>query len=275
MKSIIRFFSKKKEPYFCLLERILGFKPKNKDIYVHAFIHRSSLSNGQDGSVSNERLEFLGDAILGAAIADILYERFPDKDEGFLTKMRSQMVQRKSLDDVALKLGLDKLIVAQKNLKVNKGNHVSGNAFEALIGAIYIDRGFYACKNFINKLIAEKQLELLSDNDKSLAELQPKVALLQWSQKHKIKVEFVVDDPEPIKSEGRQLFRCTVFIDGKEAGKGKGGNKKEAQSESAAQAMLRVNAGEFDKIPSQKNVEPVAKKHKSDKSDKATNSKIK
>ena len=131
--------------------RILGFLPRKLFLYEIAFIHKSASSTLKNGQViNNERLEYLGDAILDAVIADYLYTRFPDKDEGFLTQLRAKLVKRKMLNNLANNLGIAPMLVSRTNADQSKIN-LLGNAFEALIGAIYLDKGYVRTKRYVIK----------------------------------------------------------------------------------------------------------------------------
>lgn len=255
---IIRFFSKKKEPYFFLLHKILGFKPKNIEIYKQAFVHRSALGNGDKTLKSNERLEYLGDAMLSAVMADILYTKFPDADEGFLTQKRAILVQRNTLDMIAQKLKLSDLIVTQKKFQIGKNSHVPGNALEALIGAIYEDKGYEGCKMFVIRLIKQGYFNpvIKQGPDNSAATLmvndvngmQPKVDLLQWAQKHRLDLRFEVAPPAPAGSKTNARFHCTVFIENVKGGEGYGTSKKTAQASAAVRTIEMIETGMFNDV---------------------------
>ena len=144
-----------KEPYSSLY-KILGFYPDNIHLYEQAFLHKSSSVESGDGRwLNNERLEFLGDAVLDAVVADIVYKHFQNKREGFLTNTRSKIVQRETMNRVAVELGLDKMVVYSAKLS-SHNNHMYGNALEALIGAIYLDQGYEVCYNFIQNVLIKK-----------------------------------------------------------------------------------------------------------------------
>lgn len=264
--SIIRFFSVKKEPYFFLLQEILGFKPKNIEIYKQAFVHRSALGGNNKNLKSNERLEYLGDAMLSAAIADILYNKYPEADEGFLTQRRAMLVQRTTLDNIASRLNLSELMITQKKLQISEGSHIAGNALEALIGAIYKDQGYDCCKNFVIRLINKGYFESainqhLSDqnNEQSstnVTGLQSKIDLLQWAQKRRLEVRIDIDEIPSTDSKGSTGFNCTVYIENIEAGHGSGTSKKAAQAIASAESMRMIKEGIFD------SVEPSDPRHK-------------
>ena len=153
----------RKEKELCrAFRRMIGFYPHNIGLYQEALMHKSMLAHGKSGSpLNNERLEFLGDAVLGAVVSEIVYHHFPNKREGFLTNTRSKIVQRESLGKLANEIGLDKLIRRHEQNQTHN-SYLAGNAFEALIGAIYLDRGYAHCKTFI----ADKILHRLIDIDK-------------------------------------------------------------------------------------------------------------
>ena len=169
-----------KEPYSSLY-KILGFYPDNIHLYEQAFHHKSSSIESSDGRwLNNERLEFLGDAILDAVVADIVFNHFQNKREGFLTNTRSKIVQRDTLNRVAVELGLEKMVVY--SAKVNShNNYMYGNALEALIGAIYLDQGYEVCYNFIQNVLIKKYVNLETIARK---EVNFKSSLIEWSQKN-------------------------------------------------------------------------------------------
>lgn len=179
-------FRKDKEPYLCFY-KMLGFYPRNIEIYQQALLHKSSsIKAGKGRLLNNERLEFLGDAILDAIVADIVYKKFEGKREGFLTNTRSKIVQRETLNRVAVEIGLDKLI-KYTTRQSSHNSYMCGNAFEALIGAIYLDRGYRACKKFMEERIINQYLNLEKISRK---EVNFKSKLIEWSQKNKFCVEF-------------------------------------------------------------------------------------
>ena len=228
------FFRKEKEPYFRFY-RILGFYPRNIEIYKQALLHKSSSVKTQGRLINNERLEFLGDAILDAIVADIVYKKFEGKREGFLTNTRSKIVQRETLNNIAISIGLDKLI-KYSSRQSSHNSYMSGNAFEALIGAIYLDRGYRACKKFMEKRIIGQYINL----DKiSRKEVNFKSKLIEWSQKNKFEIEFRLigqtsdDNQNPV-------FETQIIVENVPAGTGKGYSKKESQQEAAHITMNMI-----------------------------------
>lgn len=235
-------FRKDKELYLCLYT-ILGFYPKNIAYYKQALMHKSMAIKGKDGQwQNNERLEFLGDAILDAVVGDVVYRHFTEKREGFLTNARSKIVQRETLGKLAVEMGLDKLIRSNQSHHNNSHNsYMAGNAFEALVGAIYLDYGYQRCMKFMEKRI----LNHLIDVDKvAYKEVNFKSKLLEWSQKNRISLEFR-DMPQTTDKGGATMFSTLVVIEGIDCGRGKGYSKKESQQNAAREtlAMLKKQKG--------------------------------
>ena len=228
------FFRKEKEPYFRFY-RILGFYPHNIEIYKQALLHKSSSVKTQGKLINNERLEFLGDAILDAVVADIVYKRFEGKREGFLTNTRSKIVQRETLNNIAINIGLDKLI-KYSSKQSSHNSYMSGNAFEALIGAIYLDRGYRACKKFMEKRIIGQYINL----DKiSRKEVNFKSKLIEWSQKNKFEIEFRLIGQSLDESQN-PIFESQIIVENIPGGIGKGYSKKESQQEAAHTTMNMI-----------------------------------
>ena len=218
-------FRKDKEPYLCFY-KMLGFYPRNIEIYQQALLHKSSsIKAGKGRLLNNERLEFLGDAILDAIVADIVYKKFEGKREGFLTNTRSKIVQRETLNRVAVEIGLDKLI-----------KYMCGNAFEALIGAIYLDRGYRACKKFMEERIINQYLNLEKISRK---EVNFKSKLIEWSQKNKFCVEFNLIE-QSLDSDQNPIFETQITVENIPAGTGKGYSKKESQQEAAHATLTKI-----------------------------------
>ena len=228
---------RRKEPYL-LLAATLGFKPKKIQYYELALLHKSSAVRDEGGHfLNNERLEFLGDAILDAVVADILYHKFAGKREGFLTNTRSKIVQRETLNKIAIDLGLDRLmVVPNKNLSHNI--NIYGNAFEALIGAIYLDRGYEKCKYFMENVVFRKYLDV---NKLAHKEVNFKSRLIEWSQKYKINIIFDLIE-ETTDSENNPVFQTQIIINGISAGYGVGFSKKESQQNAAKIALKKIKA---------------------------------
>ena len=218
------------------LKDILGFYPGNLKLYDIAFIHKSaSIYDSQGNYVNNERLEFLGDAILGAIIADFLYNRFPQEDEGFLTKTRSKLVNRSFLTKLTYDMGLN-IYINSNTTKNIDNSHIYGDALEALIGAIYLDKDYKTVKYFVTKKILSQFVNLneIEQNDSNF-----KSQLIEWSQKNKREVKF--ETTEEIGDKSKQpKFIAIVEIDNVEVGRGVGTTKKEAQQKAARQSLEKL-----------------------------------
>jgi ribonuclease-3 len=218
------------------LIKILGFKPGNLELYEIAFIHRSAtftLSNGK--KVNNERLEYLGDAVLDAILSDYLFEKFPDANEGFLTKIRSRIVNRDVLNQLALSMGINKILVSRVNSS-NLTKNLYGDAFEALIGSVFLDQGFRRTKKLFIKNVLNKYLDLdlivKTDTDyKSL--------VFEWVQKNKSNLIFTYNEEYDFILK-KSVFSTILFIDKQEFGEGHGSSKKEAEQEASSQAWKRL-----------------------------------
>lgn len=228
------FFRKEKEPYFRFY-KILGFYPHNIEIYKQALLHKSSSVKTQGRLVNNERLEFLGDAILDAVVADIVYKKFEGKREGFLTNTRSKIVQRETLNNIAINIGLDKLI-KYSSKQSSHNSYMSGNAFEALVGAIYLDRGYETCMKFMEERIIGQYINL----DKiSRKEVNFKSKLIEWSQKNKFEIEFRLIGQSLDESQN-PIFETLILVENISGGTGKGYSKKESQQEAAHATMTMI-----------------------------------
>ena len=229
----IKLFSSPRKEFYLFLKDLLGFYPNNLKFYDIAFIHKSaSIVDSQGMYVNNERLEYLGDAILGAIIADFLYNRFPQGDEGFLTKMRSKLVNREFLTKLTYDLGLDIFIESNTKNTIEK-SHIYGDALEALIGAIYLDKDYMTAKYFVTKKILLQYVDLyrIEQEDSNF-----KSRLIEWSQKSKKELKFDTVDNTPDGAK-QPLFTAKITIDGVASGKGKGSSKKEAQQNAAKEAL--------------------------------------
>ena len=236
----IKLFSSPRKEFYTFLKATTGYSPIKLRLYDLAFIHRSASSTDLMGQpVNNERLEYLGDAVLGAIVADYLYNRFPRRDEGFLTQMRSRIVNRSFLTQLTFKLGLNRFVNSNTN-SVNDSSHIYGDVFEALVGAIYLDTGYQGAKHFLIKkvLSVHVNIEELEHSDNNY-----KSQLIEWGQKNKRDVEF--DTRENSESGHHHLpFISVIRIDGQIVGTGEGYSKKEAQQNSACKALAYLEISE-------------------------------
>ena len=229
----IKYYFSKDKKFYRLIYQLTGVLPSNTQIYKIAFTHKSATRfSSKSRPFNNERLEFLGDAILASIVAEYLFSSFPYKKEGFLTKMRARIVSRDQLNEIALDMGLQFHIVSQS--RINGTKNIYGNALEALIGAIYLDKGYKKTKKFIIKRLINQNIDL-----KELAKKDSdyKSQLIEWAQKNKIEMNF--NDEEVDSTEHNNLyFISEVIIDNKVVGKGKGFSKKEAQQHASKEALV-------------------------------------
>ncbi len=225
-----------KREFSSRLKKILGFKPGNLELYEVAFIHRSATFTLADGKkVNNERLEYLGDAVLDAILSDYLFEKFPEANEGFLTKIRSRIVNRDVLNHLAVSMGINKILVSRVNSS-HLTKNLYGDAFEALIGSVFLDRGFRKTKKLFIKNVLNKYLDLdlivKTDTDyKSL--------VFEWVQKNKSNLIFTYNEEYDFILK-KSVFSTILFIDKQEFGEGHGSSKKEAEQEASCQAWQRL-----------------------------------
>lgn len=216
------------------LTSLLGFVPANLSIFKLAFSHKSNSSDkGGYATQNNERLEYLGDAVLGTIVAEYLFQKYPNRDEGFLTKMRSKIVKRKSLNMIGDKMGLDVLLNEQNNTRLSRS--MLGNAVEALVGAVYLESGYNRTKKYIVNQILRKyvnihELERVDDNYKS--------QLLEWCQKNGRNVNYKL--LARYKFEKRDRFRVAVVINGERMAVADDFNKKSAEQNASERAMLAL-----------------------------------
>ena len=225
----------KNESYF-VLKKILGFPPKRIQYYRTALLHKSSSPDAFSGPFgNNERLEFLGDAILDAVIAEVVFKHFPKQDEGFLTNTRSKIVKRESLDKIAYELGLNRLITSStRNAAPN--SHILGNALEAFVGAVFLDQGYDRTKEFIIKRIIEPYVDIDNVADE---EVNFKSKLLEWCQRRKVELAYrLLNHSE--KKRRNPVFESEVYLNGIFAGTGVGYSKKDSQQQASMSALDKI-----------------------------------
>jgi ribonuclease III len=230
--NILHFFigvDKKKQAFKNQLCNVLGFTPGNIDIYTTALSHRS-VREGADEN--NERLEFLGDAVLSSIVAHYLFMKYPYKDEGFLTEMRSKMVNRQQLNDIGIKMGLKKITIYNKHDNSLKVSQIFGNTLEALIGAIYLDKGYIKTRKWVEKYLISTHMFI---DDLETVEINIKNKLYGWANKNGKVLEFETLGEKF--ENGRRVFNIGATIDGVLIAEAKGYNKKDA-SQIAAQLAI-------------------------------------
>ncbi|MDF1696578.1 MAG: ribonuclease III [Saprospiraceae bacterium] len=215
------------------LRPVIGFIPVRIQLFKRAFYHKSMNNDGKNGT-SNERLEYLGDAVLSTIVAEYLFKKYPNRDEGFLTKMRSKIVKRKTLNDIADQMGLDLIL---SNYSQGRMSHsMLGNALEALVGAVYIEFGYkktkrYVVKNILMKFLDIHALETQDDNYKSL--------LLEWCQKQSKDISY--QTLSKFKMDKRDRFKVAVLIDGQQMATAEDFNKKSAEQTASKKAIKVLN----------------------------------
>ena len=219
---------------------IIGFTPKNLQIFKQAFSHKSAVDPKLHTVTSNERLEYLGDSILSTIVAEYLFKKYPNSDEGFLTKMRSKIVKRKTLNRIADDMGID--VVLQENNDTRLSESMKGNCLEALVGAIYLEKGFDTTKRIVISKILRRHLNIhdLEDTDDNY-----KSQLLEFCQKNGSEIDYRVI--ERFKMENRDRFKIGVYVDGKEVATGEDFNKKSAEQNASYKALksLGIDNGEM------------------------------
>ncbi len=236
IKTYIKLLFSNEKKFYYLIKKITGVKPNSISLYELALIHKSLINKTHNGQQeNNERLEYLGDALLGAIVADYLYKKYPNADEGFLTKLRSAIVNRTNMNRIAVEMGLTELIKAQPVTNIEQ-THIPGDALEAVIGAIYIDKGYDKTVRFIKSRIIDRT-ELKSK--KNINKSNYKSFIIEWGQKNRCDVKFVTEESE-VPNQNDQ-FVCFVYINQILAGKGIGNNKKESQQNAAKHAVKAID----------------------------------
>lgn len=228
-------FRKDKE-LFLAIHGITGFYPRNIEIYKTALMHKSMRRRNEKGRpVNNERLEFLGDAVLDSVVGHIVFNHFAGKREGFLTNTRSKIVQRETLNRLAEETGINRLIKSSR-ANTSHNSYMGGNAFEALVGAIYLDRGYDACMRFMEKRILA---QIINIDQVAYKEVNFKSKLIEWSQKNKVKLDFrlVKDDKD---KDGNPTFCYKAVLEGVDGDMGRGYSKKESQQQASRLTLARL-----------------------------------
>ncbi|GAB4133571.1 MAG: hypothetical protein OHK0045_24960 [Raineya sp.] len=232
-KNLFRRKTEEEKRLISFIKLMTGAKPFNLQIYQLALIHSSVAlkTPHQEFKVSNERLEYLGDAILGAVVAEYLYKKYPYKDEGFLTEIRSRIVNRESLNNLSRKIGLANLIEFEGQKHNRSYQSMAGDALEAFIGAVFLDKDFVFCRKFILKRLLQPHLDI----DKIVhTNLNFKSLLIEYAQKEGKEIEFLLVDER--NQRGTPIFTVEVLLGGESCGKGMGQNKKKAEQAAAEKA---------------------------------------
>ena len=234
----------KDKAFYAAIDDMFGFIPNNIELYKLALIHKSAsivLDNGQH--INNERLEFLGDAVLECVSSDYLFIEFPDKNEGFLTQLRSKMVSRQTLNEVAKRIGLDDYVITHSSNNLSQ-KHIYGDAFEAMMGAIYLDQGY----DFVNCLLINRIfVDYIKVGSLLESETDFKSRLIEWCQKNHHTIHFVTSHDKTYSST-HPFFYSKVLIDNMEVGYGAGDSKKEAEQRAAHSVSLGLNDDDCAKL---------------------------
>lgn len=228
LRPIRRRYGKDRE-FYAIVDDMFGFIPNNIELYKLALIHKSASVELDDGShINNERLEFLGDAVIESITSDFLFIEFPDRDEGFMTKLRSKIVSRQSLNRIASEIGLDKHVISHA-ANNNTQKHIYGDAFEAMMGAIYLDQGY----DFANRLLINDIYgNYLSLDEVLRSETDFKSRLIEWCQKNRYSIEFRTEQ-DTTSMPSHPQFVSTVYVDNIAVGYGVGDSKKSAEQNAA------------------------------------------
>lgn len=233
IRNILNSRSNSDGNFFLQLKKIIGFSPKNKDLYVKAFTHRSmNIKDKKGNAINYERLEFVGDAMLGSVIAFYLFNEVPHGDEGYLTKMRSKIVSREHLNALGKDLGLIDL-VESKIPTTNFGNNIHGNLFEALVGAIFLDKGYKQCEKFIYKSVINPHIDIETLEGKVISY---KSLLIEWCQKEKKQFDYNVY--EDTGNDDIKHFSVKLSIDDKVVAKARATSKKKAEEKASKRAFF-------------------------------------
>ncbi|WP_225036094.1 ribonuclease III [Winogradskyella sp. SM1960] len=235
IRNILNSRSQKDGNFFLKIKDIIGFKPKYKSLYINAFTHRSmNIKDDKGNPINYERLEFVGDAILGSVIAAYLFEKVPHGDEGYLTKMRSKVVSREHLNKLGEELGLINFVESRIPTS-NFGNNIHGNLFEALVGAIYLDKGYSCCEKFIYKRVINPHVDIESLEGKVISY---KSLLIEWCQKEKNTFDYEVY--EDTGKDELKHFSVKLTINDKVVSKARATSKKKAEEKASKRAFFAL-----------------------------------
>ncbi|MGF1554898.1 ribonuclease III [Paucihalobacter sp.] len=233
IRNILNSRSKGNGNFFLQLEKVIGFKINDKTLYVKAFTHRSmNLKDEKGNAINYERLEFVGDAMLGAVIASYLFSEAPQGDEGYLTKMRSKIVSREHLNELGKELNLIDF-VESKIPKSNFGNNIHGNLFESLVGAIFLDRGYRYCERFVYDKVINPHVDIETLEGRVISY---KSLLIEWCQKEKKTFDY--DVYEDTGNDNLKHFSVKLSVNGKVVTKARATSKKKAEEKASKRAFF-------------------------------------
>lgn len=234
----LRLLKKNRQEPFLSFQKILGFPPNDIKLYKLAVTHRSAQIKSRNGQwINNERLEFLGDAVLNLIVADVLYHNFEQEDEGFLTNARANIVKRESLNKICQEIGLDRLVETDKQISLINNTNILGNAMEAFIGAVYLDVGYEKCAEFVKKriLITKEWMRSMAQESENF-----KSELLEWCQQRYLSLDFVLLD-DTVDKNNQHTFTSQVLINGKPICTGVGASKKESHQQASFQTLEMID----------------------------------
>lgn len=234
IREVYNFYFSKDKALAQRLRQVLGFTPQKLKLYKLAFYHKSMNDELTQNNQHNERLEYLGDSILNSIVAEYLFRKYPKQDEGFLTKMRSKIVKRKTLNNLARQMGLDTILVEYSQGRLS--GSMMGNAFEAMIGAIYLERGFSFAKMYVLNDILLKHLDI---HDLEMSDDNFKSQLLEWGQKFNISVDYQL--LSRYKYDKRDRFKVAVIVDGNQVAVADDFSKKSAEQSASKAAIKSLN----------------------------------
>jgi ribonuclease-3 len=237
--SLLSIFSKKKltqqeQDLERFLKNVFGHIPKNRTFFIESLSHKSLLNLKESSEINNERLEFLGDAILDSIVAEYVYFKFPDESEGYLTKVKSKLVNRKTLSELGESIGIKKFLLYDDSRPINLES-LQGNAFEALVGAIYLDKGYLATKDSLINHVFPKFLDI---NRVLEEEIDFKSKLMIWGQRNKLPVDFVLLDS--VNDGGETIHTVEIKIKNTSYGRGKASSKKAAEQQAAKETLILI-----------------------------------
>lgn len=234
LKKLSSRFGSKNGNFFLEIKKITGYRPIDESHYHLAFRHSSASHENNGTRQNNQRLEYLGDAVLGAVVADYLYQRYPGRDEGFLTNLRSKIVSRKHLNETGMKMGLNQFVV-KKTARTIQAKSIYGDALEALIGAVYLDRGYGDCHKFVTERLIEQHVDLTAMEERIASH---KGVVLEWGQKLRKNICFEITGCYG-ESHARK-YEVTLKIDGEIISTGKGSSKKKAEEDASKIAYKKI-----------------------------------
>ena len=234
--SLIKLLFVKDKELYLFIHRITGYYPRDIKLYQLAMVHRSKPVKRPDGRwANNERLEYLGDAVLDTVVGDFLYTTFPNKHEGFLTSTRAKIVQRESLNRIGNSLNLDRHVHAMMRSS-SHNSYICGNALEALVGAVYLDQGYKRCRSFIINRLIKRHFDL---NELVKTEQNFKSRLIEWTQKYHVTIEYELVDTYS-DADKNPVFRTAIILGGLFASDAVGYSKKEAHQAASKKALERL-----------------------------------